>query len=138
MSLSPPIGNCDQGGIDDRALLHGHAVVLEVGLHRLKDLLSQDVLLQQVAERQDHGLIGNPVADHVDPRKTAHGGHLDQRLSRNHLLHLSQKLLALGALFGRGLLVIAEPEVLATHQPSVDLALRLHSRADRLGSPEFP
>ncbi len=39
---------------------------------------------------------------------------------------------------GLGLLVIAEPELLAAHQPSVDLALRLHSRVDRLGSPEFP
>ncbi|MCT0218722.1 hypothetical protein KQ304_06885 [Synechococcus sp. CS-1329] len=64
-----------------------------MGFHRLKDLLSLVVLLQQVTESQD------------------------QRLSRNHLLHLSQKLLTLGALLGRGLLVISEPELLAALNP---------------------
>ena len=61
---------------------------------------------------------------------------IDECLAMHHLLHLSQKLLALGALLGRGLLVIAEGELLAAHQPCVDLALQLHSRVDRLGSPE--
>ena len=73
-------GSGDQGRINDRALLHRHTAVLEVGLHRLKDLNAKIVLLQQVAERQDRGLIRNPVADQVDPDETAHGGHLDQRL----------------------------------------------------------
>ena len=39
-------GGCDQGGINDRALLHGHAVGFEVPFHRLKDLLAEIVLLQ--------------------------------------------------------------------------------------------
>ena len=27
---------CDQGGIDDRALFHRHALLLEMGVHRLR------------------------------------------------------------------------------------------------------
>ena len=34
------------GGVDDRALLHGHAVGLEVSLHGFKDLRAQIHLLQ--------------------------------------------------------------------------------------------
>jgi len=41
---------------------------------------SEMVLLQQVPERENRGLIRDPVTDHVDPRETAHGGHLDQGL----------------------------------------------------------
>jgi hypothetical protein len=40
------------------------------------DLLSEFVLLKQVAEGQDCGLIGESVADRVNPGETAHGGHL--------------------------------------------------------------
>jgi len=71
-------GRCDQGGIDDCALLHGHALDLEVGFHSLKNLLTEIVLLQQMAERQDRGLIGDALADQVDAGKAPHGGHLDQ------------------------------------------------------------
>lgn len=70
----------DQGDIDDRALLHGHAVGFEVGFDHLKDLFAKIVLLQQVTERQNRGLIRDSVADHVDPRETAHRRHLDQRI----------------------------------------------------------
>ena len=73
-------GRRDQGGINDRALLHRHAVGLEVGFDHLKDLLAEIVLLQQVPERENRGLIRNPVTDHVDPCKTAHRRHLDQRI----------------------------------------------------------
>jgi len=38
------------------------------------------MLLQQVPERQDRGLIRDPIADHVDPSETAHCRHLDQRI----------------------------------------------------------
>ena len=31
-------------------------------------------------EGKDRGLVRNPVTDHVDARKLAHGWHLDQRL----------------------------------------------------------
>ena len=38
------------------------------------------MLLQQVAEGQDRGLIRDPVTDQLDARKAAHRGHLDQGL----------------------------------------------------------
>jgi hypothetical protein len=70
----------DQGGIDDRALFHGHAVGFEVGFDHLKDLFAEIVLLQQVPERQNGGLIRDPITDHVDPSETAHRWHLDQSI----------------------------------------------------------
>ena len=73
-------GSCDQGGIDDRSLLHGHAVGLEVSLHCLKDLLPEIVPLQQVAESEDRGFIRDPLADLVDAGKPTHRRHLDQRI----------------------------------------------------------
>jgi len=45
----------DQGGIDDRALPHRHAPFAEVVFDRLKDLLAEVVLLQQMAEGQNRG-----------------------------------------------------------------------------------
>jgi len=53
-------GGGDQGGIDDRALPHRHAPCAEVGFDDLKDLIAQIVLLKQVAEGQDRGLIRGP------------------------------------------------------------------------------
>ena len=73
-------GSGDQSGIDNRALLHGHAVGLEMGFDHLKNLLAEIVLLQQMAEGQDRGLIRDPIADHVDPSESAHRRHLDQRI----------------------------------------------------------
>lgn len=76
----------NQGGIDDDALLHGHATGLEMGLHRLLnavfckavDFHVKFVILQQVAEGQNRGLIRDTLADHVDPRETSHGRYLNQ------------------------------------------------------------
>jgi hypothetical protein len=73
-------GRSDQGGIHDRALAHRHAPSAEVGFDRLKNLLAQIVLLQQVAEGQDRGLSRDPVADQLDAGKATHGEHLDQGL----------------------------------------------------------
>jgi len=70
----------DDGGIDDRALLHGHAVGLEVSFARLKDLRAQILLLQQMPERQERGLIRDPVGDQGDAGKAAHRCYLDQRV----------------------------------------------------------
>ncbi len=39
-------GSRDQGGINDRDLLHGHAIGFEVCLDHLKDLFAKIVLLQ--------------------------------------------------------------------------------------------
>jgi hypothetical protein len=52
----------DQGGINDRALFHGHATGLEVGFDRLKDCLTEIVFLQQVAAGQNRCLIWDPLA----------------------------------------------------------------------------
>ena len=177
-------GSCDQGGIDDRSLLHGHAVGLEVSLHRLKDLLPEIVPLQQVAESEDRGFIRDPLADQGDACKPTHRRHLDQRIlhrrvaevvpllhqvdsqhglqrvgrtaafgaslgvtgldqgdqrpPRHNSLHLSQKSLPLGALPGRGLLVVTESELLAAHEPTHTLRSQGNCRADRLGFPESP
>ena len=51
-----------------------------MGFDRLKDLFAQIVLLQQVAECQDGGLIRDPIADQLDSGKAAHCGNLDQGL----------------------------------------------------------
>jgi len=67
-------------GIQDRALAHRHPTFTEVGFDCLKDLFAQIVLLQQMPEGQDRGLIRNPIADQFDAGKAAHGGHLDQGL----------------------------------------------------------
>ena len=69
---------CDQGGIDDRALFHRHALLLQMGIHRLKDLLAKIVLLQEMAEAEDRGLIRDPLTDQVDACETTHRRHLDQ------------------------------------------------------------
>jgi hypothetical protein len=71
---------CDQGGIHDRALLHGHAVGLKVDFDRLKDLLTEIVPLQQLAEAEDRGFIRDPVGDQGDASKATHRRHLNQRI----------------------------------------------------------
>jgi hypothetical protein len=44
-----------------------------VSFDGLKDLLSELLLLQQVAEGQDGRFIRDPVADKLDTSKAAHG-----------------------------------------------------------------
>ena len=73
-------GGRDQGGINDRALPHRHPSRAEVGFDGLKNMFAQLVHLQQVAEGQDRGLIGDPIIDQLDSGKAAHDGHLDQGL----------------------------------------------------------
>jgi hypothetical protein len=157
----------DQGGINDCPLSHLHAPILEIGLDCLKDLIAQFVPLEQMPERQDRRLIRDPIVHQVDPRETAHAGHLDQGLLHgwvaqrvpllhqvdpqhggqwvgrpasllagfglvrldqlnqplqgHPLLHLGEELLAPGALFGRGLLVIGESKLPASHHPMLPL-----------------
>ena len=76
-------GRRDQAGIDDRALAHPHPAWVQVGFDGLKDLLTQLVLLQQVAATwpwasvaeplgQDRGRIRDPLADQLDAGKAAH------------------------------------------------------------------
>ena len=73
-------GSRDQGGINDRSLLHGHSPLLEVSLDRLKNLLAEVVLLKQMPECQDRRLIRDSIADQIDPRKAAYGRNLDQSI----------------------------------------------------------
>ena len=161
---------------DDRALLHRHPIGLELGLHGFKNLLTQIVLLQQMPERQDRGLIRDSVTDQGNAGKAAHRRQLDQRIlhrriaevvpllqqmdpqhrlqwvgrpaalaagpgvvglnqidqhfPRHNRFHLRQEALALGALFGRGLLVITKTELLDAHA-SRRLRSQGHSRAGR-------
>lgn len=49
--------------VDDRAMLDGHAAGLEVGFDHLGDLMAQIMDIQQISERQKHGLIKDP-SDH--------------------------------------------------------------------------
>ena len=38
------------------------------------------MLLEQIAEGEDHGLIGDPIADQLGAGIPTHGGHLEQGL----------------------------------------------------------
>ena len=51
---------------------------------------------------------------------------VDQRFPWHNGLHLGQKSLALGALFGRGLLLITKAKLLAAHEPSPYLRSRIY------------
>ena len=132
-------GRGDQGGVHDRSLPHRHAPLIEVGLDGLKNLLTQPLLLQQVAEGEDCGLIRNPVAERIPLLQQMDPQHRGQRVWRpatflarlgvvgldqfdqclpwHHRLHLSEKLLVLGLLLGCGQLIVRETELLAAHQP---------------------
>ena len=46
----------------------------------LKDLLAEIVLLKQVLEGEDRGLMRDPITDHVDPSEASHGRYLNQRI----------------------------------------------------------
>ena len=169
------------------------ALIPEIVRRGFQDLLeaevsaltgAQPMLLEQMAEAEDRGLIRDPITDQLDAGKAAHGGHLDQgllhgwvtegipllqqmnaqhrcqrigrpaaflarfgvmgldqsdqRLPRHDRLHLSEKLLALGLLLGRGQLVVRETELLATHHSSPGLRSQHHFRSDGVGFPGFP
>ena len=45
-----------------------------------KDCLTQVVLLQQVPEAENCGLIRDPSTDQINPCETSHGGHSNQGL----------------------------------------------------------
>jgi hypothetical protein len=78
-------GRGDQGGINDHALAHRHALCAEVGFDRLKDLLAQLMFFQQMAEAQDRSLIRDSVTDQLDAGKAAHGGDLNQGVFHGRL-----------------------------------------------------
>jgi hypothetical protein len=51
-----------------------------VGFDNLKDLFAEIMLLQQVPERQNRGLVRDPVADQLNAGNVSHGGDLNQDL----------------------------------------------------------
>ena len=82
----------DQRGINDRALLHGHSPLLEVGLDRFKNLLAEVLFLKQMPERQDRCLIWDPIADQFDSCKAAYGRNLDQRIFHGRITEAVPRL----------------------------------------------
>jgi len=63
---------------------------------------------------------------------------INQCFPRHNIFHLAQKSFSAGALFGSGLLVITESELLAAHEPCPYLRLLGYFRADGSGFPEPP
>ena len=63
---------------------------------------------------------------------------VNQRLPGHHLLHLREKPLPFGLLFGGGELVIREAELLTAHQTSPGLRSRPHCRAEGLVFQSLP
>jgi hypothetical protein len=63
---------------------------------------------------------------------------IGQRMPGHYLVHVDQELLMFGALLGRGLLVVAEPEFLASHQTSPGLHAHGYCPAIRLSFPDSP
>ena len=72
-----------------------------MGFDHLKNLLAEIVLLQQMAEGQDRGLIRDPIADHVDPSESAHRRHLDQRILHRWIAEVVPLLEQMDAQHGR-------------------------------------
>ena len=66
--------------VDDRAQPHRHALSAEEGFDRLKNILQQVVLLEQIPKAENRCLIRDLVADQIDFCTPAHGGHHNQRI----------------------------------------------------------
>jgi hypothetical protein len=65
-------GCSHQNGVDDGALLRGHAVGLVLGYYHLKDLLTEmDFFFQLVSVLQNLGLSRDLIADYVNSCDTA-------------------------------------------------------------------
>ena len=88
LSFEQPISDLESKIEELRFVQEDSAVDITEEIDRLsqksqqltKDLFAKLVLLQQVAEGQDRGLIRDPITDQLDAGKAAHGGHLDQGL----------------------------------------------------------
>ena len=117
-------GKAAHGGHLDQGLFH----------RRVAERIS---LLQEVNPQHRGQRIGRPAA--FLARFGVMGlDQVDQRLPGHHHLHLREKLLPFGLLFGGGELVIREAELLAAHQPSPSLRLQGQCPAKGAGFPESP
>lgn len=66
-------GSGNEGGIDDRALLHEVPFSLEQGVHNLQELFLEFMLLQEVTEVEDRRLVGDGVTEQIDPEELLEG-----------------------------------------------------------------
>ena len=114
----------DQGGTDDRALLHGHAPLFGVVLVLIEYLLGEVTLLKQLPEAENRCLIRDTIADQIE-----------KCLPRHYLVNLGQELLPLSTLFGGCLLVSKIQELLARHHIRTGIDLCPYSREEGLGVP---
>jgi hypothetical protein len=63
---------------------------------------------------------------------------INQQLQWHHLIHLGEKHLPFGLLFGRALLVITKTKLFAAHQTSPSQRSEHYSRKVWAGFPESP
>ena len=68
----------DNGGIYYRALPQQQALLFQVLLHRLEDLLGQVMLFHKVAERQDGGGIRDVIFGKINAGEAADGAGVNQ------------------------------------------------------------
>ena len=63
----------DDGGVHDRALAHLDALGLQVVVDLLEEFLAEIVLLEEMAELQDGGLIGHRFPTEINADEPTHG-----------------------------------------------------------------
>ena len=66
--------------IQDYSFPEHHAFVRQHLIHTLKHLLSNAVLVLEMAKVEDRGLIGDPPSHRLDPCEAAEAGHIDPHL----------------------------------------------------------
>ncbi len=71
-------GSMDNGGIYYRALPQQQALLFQVLLHRLEDLLGQVMLFHKVVERQDGGGIWDVIFGKINAGEAADGAGVNQ------------------------------------------------------------
>jgi hypothetical protein len=124
----------DQGGINDRALLHGHASRLEMGFDGLKDSLAKIVLSNRWRKAKivvSSGIRSLKMSIPAKRRMTGTSIRASSMAgSLNHLVHFREKFLPFGLLFRRALLVISKTQLLAAHQSSAGLRSEAYSRVN--------
>jgi hypothetical protein len=144
------LGRGNQGGVNNRALLHGQHIGLWLGRQRFKLLLPEIVLLQQMSECQDRALIRKPVGDQGDADKAAHRCHLNQRILHRCSAQVVPLLLQMDSQqplrgsqglhlqrVGYWTLPAAGPGIMRLDQPDQRLPWHNHSLSARKRSRQF-
>lgn len=68
----------DGGGFDDRSLLNGQTISLEMVLHGFIALRAYSLLVQQMPKPQDRVLLRDPIGAQGDADKAARHCQIDQ------------------------------------------------------------